>query len=589
MAFDSLDQMQFRLTVADLRKKSDQELNQIKVLCQTNLRFLVNCVLRPPNLKKFPPMSEKVQGRIIDALLKPSPDMESEDWDTHDEFVALASRGMLKSTIGAALLTQIILCAPDIRILIISGSINKSRSILAMARNPFASNEVLRYLFPEWALVEIEGTEEFTTPRRNPELELRDPTISISSFDAIKAGGHFEIILFDDATNEINSNTMENCEKTHGTYDDCDPLLEPGGYRIFLGTKWHTEDLPEYIRKNGESDREKTGESTVKYFVLPAWTLRTDGSQKEIDARKIREKNGVLLETDVDLTWSEKLTARYLFKRYRKNRADFYKQYLLDATVTEQFSFTDEILNKQIVARCDLNQIPFHDRAVVCHWDFASVYSGRRKMSENDYSCGITAVFQRSTNKMYIADARLEHFVNGDDMAAGIITMLRTAHMLGPVVALSMEDAVGIRNIESNTIRFAKEMSVTLPGINYILPDKAYKAKNSNIAILASVMKNGQAFILSDIPFFDEIKVQFEKFTLDAKRRKDDGPDCIAQIWKYYGGQVFPLVIPGMEPEGPILTWTPDAPPTPEDPHMEERADADIDWLASFTAPHAGN
>jgi len=524
---------------------------------------------------------------MIDAFPKPDPRKDLEEWTGLDEFVLLASRGMLKSTIGAGFLTQVILSAPDVRILIISGKLDKAESILATARNPFYSNHVIRHLFPEWA-IEEENIKQglFICPRRNPELNFRDATIETASFDSVKAGGHHELILFDDATNEQNSSSIENVEKTHGAYDDTDPLVEPGGFRVFLGTKWHDEDLPEYIRKKGEEEKEKSGAITYSHVVQPAWVLRTDGSPLEVQRRLEREKTGSLTPEDVILTWPEKLTAKMLFKMYRKNRADFYKQYLLDASIEQQKSFTPEILQKQIQAPSELYQIPQHDRAVVIHWDLASVFTGRRKKSDTDFSCGIVAVFQLSTGRMLVADALLAHFNTGRDVANAIIKLHQTAAFLGPIVGHSMEDAAGARNLESQIYEIAKASNVNLTPIQWQLPDASPNAKNSRIAILASTMKDGYVALLSNIPYIDDIRSQFERWSIDAKRRKDDGPDCIAQIWQYYHSKMMPKTLESLRAHGPILTWEPELPPEAPDPRADEK-DADTEWLSSFTTPHA--
>lgn len=583
----NLKDLAWRLTIDDVRNRTPVEQQGLRLRCQTDTRFLANCVLRPNNAKKFPTLLENVHGPIIDSLLKPDPNKDSSEWDERDEFVTMASRGMLKSTIGAALLTQVILCSPNIRILIMSGKIDKAKSILAIVRKPFFSNQVLRFLFPEFAIEEDDiKLEEFTTPARDPELDLRDPTISLASFDSIKAGGHYELILLDDATNEINSSNLENCEKTHGTYDDTDELIEPGGYRIFLGTKWHDEDLPAYILSKGAEEKEKTGKETVSYFIQPAWKLRTDGTQAEISKRLEREKTGTLVPEDVILTWPEKLNAAFLFKRYRRNRADFYKQYLLDASIEQQKSFTPAILQKQIQSPNELYQIPMHDRAVVIHWDLATVFTGRRKKSETDYSCGLVAVFQLSTGKCYIADAILAHFNTGRDIANAMIKLYQTATFFGPVVAHSMEDAMGARNLESQITEIAAAANVSLPTIQWELPERTPNAKNGRIAILASAMKDAKVVLLSNIPYLDDIKSQFEKWSIDAKRRKDDGPDCVAQIWQYYSNKMFPKNVEAMKPNGPVISWEPELPAETPDPHIEERADADIDYLNSFTVPH---
>ena len=585
----NLDELDFRLEIEKVSKLPKNRLDDIRHACKNNLRFLLNCVLRPPKPKKFPTMIERVHGPIIDGLLKPDATQDLEEWSDLDEYVVLASRGILKSTIGMALLTQVILCSPDVRILIISGKVEKAKSILAGARDPFLTNEVLRFLFPDFQIEEEHiKAEEFWHPRRDPALTYRDATITISSFDSVKAGGHYELILFDDATNEINSNNVENCEKTHGQYDDTDELVEPGGYRIFLGTKWLDGDLPDYILRKGAEEFEKSGNKTVTFCKQPAWTLRTDGTAKEVAARQLREKQSALEHEDVILTWPEKLTYRLLFKEYRKKRIKFYKQRLLDASIEQQHSFTSEIIKSQFVDRAVFKEISHHDKAVAVFWDLSSVYSGRRKKSETDYSAGIVAVFQKSTGKMFVVDALLDHFATGDDIANAAIFMYKNAVAFGPVIGFGMEDAAGSRIIESSILRFAKIQKVPVPPMNWIESKSTPNFKNVRIAQLASAMKNGFVYIVNEVPFVEEIKSEFEAWTVDAKRRKDDAIDCIAMIWDNYKDQVDMDVVSIMSPSEPYPSFEPelfvvDAP----DPHADERENADIAWLSSFTVPHA--
>ena len=589
MNIHNLDDLSDRLTIEQVRSMSTTTQNRVRFAMTHSLRFLANCVLRP-NSTKFPSLVERVHGRIIDSFLKPSPEVEWDVWSKLDEFVTLASRGMLKSTLAAALLTQCILCAPDIRILIVSGKLDKAESILATARDPFYGNEVLTHLFPDFQIRdEDRKVGSFTTPRRDPQLNFREATIQTGSFDSIKTGGHYEITLFDDATHEQNSNNVENCVKTHAAYDATDPLVEPGGYRLFLGTKWHEEDLPAYIMSKSAVEEEKTGQPTASFFSLPAWTLRTDGTAPEIAARETREKEGTLAESDVNLTWPEKLTAKMLFRMYRGNRADFSKQYLLNASTQTQKSFSLDVLQNQFTSPSDWRQIPIHDRAVVVHWDFAGVWSGRRELNESDYSCGMVALFRKSTGQMWIVDATLARFLNGDEMANAIIKLYKSAIAIGPVVGHSMEDAFGIRNINSSVERLARAEDFQMRAIDFIIYQRGEKnSKNTNIALLASAMRGpqdpvtkkfarGNVFISTSIPHIDEIKRQFEKWSVHAKRRKDDAPDCIAQIWKYYHDLIRPDSVSIMEP-APVLLREPE----PEDPHADEYGDTE--YLESDTA-----
>jgi hypothetical protein len=153
-----------------------------------------------------------------------------------------------------------------------------------------------------------------------------------------------------------------------------------------------------------------------------------------------------------------------------------------------------------------------------------------------------------------------------------------------------MEDAAGSRNLESQIHEIAsREMAVNLPSIQWQTPDNNPNAKNVRIGILASAMKSDFVVVCSNIPYVDDIKVQFEKWSIDAKRRKDDAPDCIAQIWQHYRLLIKPKTVDPLKPNAPILKWEPELPPqalkNPEpDYRAEEANNADIEWMKTFTA-----
>lgn len=291
--------------------------------------FLANNVLRNPKAK---PLLPKVHGGICDTLVHKDPNIPLEEWSPVKERVILSFRGSLKSTIEAADVVQIILCAPNVRIVLLSGKIGLAKSILRLARSYFESNEVLMMLFPQFCSDINQNSESFTTPART-DHSLRDPTIQVATFGSVKAGVHAEYLKLDDCTNEINQATPELVEKSIQKYDDLDPLLEPGGYIDFTGTRWAVDDLPEYIKTKGNEMEEETGRKHVLYFFQPVWNVKkiadehpewTDAQiQIAQRARDEREKKHRLNVDDVNLAWPEKLTPEFLWPKYRKNPRDF--------------------------------------------------------------------------------------------------------------------------------------------------------------------------------------------------------------------------------------------------------------------------
>jgi len=583
----NLDNLNFRLSLRDIQQLSSSDRDDLRRECQTNLRFLVNCILRPA--RKFSSLIERVHGPIIDGFLRPNPDLLYDQWSPIKERVVLAFRGALKSTITGGFLVQVQLCEPDIRILVMSGKLGHAKTILALGCRPFASNEVLRELFPEWGVEPEElSSEYFISPRRDPGLDLRDPTLSIGTFDSVKAGGHFELVLLDDCTNEINCATPELVEKNEQSYDDIFELVEPGGYRHFNGTRWAPDDsdLPEVIRRRGEEmAADNNGEQSVSYVSVPVWNIRTDGTYDEQKARAERDRRNGLHPDDVNLTWPEKLSSRFLWPKYRANPTKFLRQYLLryKSTISSE-AFTRDLLMQNTRPFADGMPLP-HDRFTVLNWDLGDVWSGRRSKNSSDMSCGMAVTFELSTRRMFIYDAMLEVFSSSTDMATAIVEFYCRQLHIGPVDIYAIEDEHGARKLEGEIKAIARKMGVNFE-IFWRIRERVKDVKNIEIAKLAGAMKHGLVQFSTVMPFRDEIFRMFEKWSPQNVRVKDDGPDCASQIWNEFSEQIFPGTIINMRPSDQVYVPEPMAEPE-FDPHQDERENADINLLAGMTVAHS--
>jgi len=583
----SLDNLNFRLTLDDIHKRSVAERTALARECQVNLRFLVNCVLRPSSLR-FLPLTEQAHGRIFDSFLKPDPDRIYTEWSSVKERVTLAFRGALKSTIVGGFLTQVMLCDPDIRVLILSGKLPHAKTIMGLARQPFVTNEVIRYLFPNWA-VEFEdvGGDHFICPRRNEELNLRDPTLAIGTFDSVKAGGHYELLIFDDCTNEINCATPELVAKNEDHYDDTEGLIEPGGYRHFLGTRWAPDerDLPEVIRLRGEAyELEHLGEKNTACVAVPVWVLRNGATPREDEEIRTRDRTNTLHPGDVELTWPGKLSTKVLWPKYRANPKKFNGQYLLrwrGDFLAE--SFSPELLLANTRPFAEGMPLP-HDRFLVVNWDMGGVYTGRRPRQGFDYSCGMAGMFELSTRRLFLYDAVMEVFSSSTDAAMAIVQFFARQLRVGPVGVCRIEDALGIRMLEGEINAIARQLDTPVQ-VYWDAPDNHANAKNVGISMLAGAMKRGLVQFSTGIPHRDEIFKQFENWAPHkSERRKDDAPDCAAQIWRRYNGEIFPNMVTTLQPSG--FTFEPEIPEV-GDPHADELENADIAVLQRMTAPHA--
>jgi predicted phage terminase large subunit-like protein len=583
-------------TLKDIEAASEEERNIYRYACQTDLFWLANCVLRSPRAK---PLLPAVHGGICETLIQKYPTSNLaytsgyepaivkplEEWSPVKERVILSSRGTLKSTLEAADIVQIILCEPNVRIILMSGKIGLAKSILRMARGYFESNDVIQALFPQFCDGIKINANEFTSPARH-DVNYRDPTLQIATFGSVKAGIHGEYIKLDDATNEINQATPELIEKSIAQYDDLDPLLEPGGYVDFTGTRWAVDDLPEYIRVKGEEMESETGRKHVLYFFQPIWKVKKveDPLLSPVQLAKLqnerdeREKKHLLVPNDVDLLWPEKLTSEYLWPKYRKNPSNFAKQYLLNPESVITGCFTHSLLVRQTrpISECPMP----HRSITVINWDLAGI-SGK-----GDFAVGVAGIWE-DTGRLYIIDAIVEKFRSSTDICNAII---RFFMKYNPDFH-RIESANGSQLLSGELRRIAEEADLErtfFPG--WEPPINEESAKTTRIMLLPGALENDKLQFFSGIPDLQELYKQFEKFTGKGKY-KDDGPDCIAQMYQKWKGSISPKSIAYVTPSGAVVDFQSDLPVSESkdiDIHADERMNADIDFLSGFTVPHTG-
>ena len=583
------------LTRQQVELCNDEEKDKLRYRCQTDLFWLNNNVLRSHKSK---PLLPRVHGGICNILVSKFPTSNYgyagevpgeikplEEWSLVKERVILSSRGTLKSTIEAGDIVQAILCEPNIRLLLLSGKLGLAKTILRMARGYFESNEVLAQLFPQWCYDIQVNAAEFTSPARH-EVNYRDPTVQIATFGSVKGGIHAEYIKLDDCTNEINSATPEQVEKTIESYDDLDPLLEPGGYIDFTGTRWAVDDLPEYIKTKGEEMEEETGRKHVLYLFQPIWTVKKidDPNLSPAQAVKLqaerddRDKNHRLTPDEVNLLWPEKLTAEWLWPKYRKNPRKFACQYLLCPEGVTNGVFTHALLLRQTLP---LSYCPLpHRSIIVINWDLSGL-SGK-----GDFAVGIVGIWE-DTGRLYIIDVIIEKFRSSTDICNAIIGLFKKYN---PDFH-RIESANGSELLSGELRIIAQKAGLErafFPG--WDPPTNEENAKNTRIMLLPGALERNQIQFFAGISCLHELYKQCEKFTSKGKY-KDDGPDCLAQMYEKWKDSIGPKAIAYLTPSDNAVSFQsePLAPQKEEtDPHADERQNADIEFLQSFTAPHSG-
>lgn len=210
-------------------------------LAKRDLQFLMTDVLGYP-------ATDEIHKEIAEFLAK------SISPDGRRRALLLIPRGHLKSTLVTVCWTiQRIIADPNIRILISNGYLENAKSFLREIKSHFERSERFRALFGDFVNADDKWTETQIVVKARTQIR-KEPTIQVSSVDKSVVSQHYDLIIGDDLVNRENINTKEQRQKVQLYYKDLYDLVEPTGAMVFIGTRWHFDDLyGRIITENGVS------------------------------------------------------------------------------------------------------------------------------------------------------------------------------------------------------------------------------------------------------------------------------------------------------------------------------------------------
>ena len=220
--------------IARLIETDEHMLETARQLCRNSLRYLCTKFL---GYFSWGQVHDDVVSWINTELEKPT--------EGKRILFILIPRGHLKTsiiTIGFTI--QQVLRNPNIRILISNAVWDMSRSFLSEITEFFRSKSMLPKLFGSFETDRF-NRDEVTIRQRT--AANKTPTISTAGIESAKTGQHYDLIIGDDLVNRQNVENETQRDKVHLYYKDLLDLLEPNGTAIFIGTRWHDDDL--YGRK----------------------------------------------------------------------------------------------------------------------------------------------------------------------------------------------------------------------------------------------------------------------------------------------------------------------------------------------------
>lgn len=160
---------------------------------------------------------------------------------------------------------QELLINPDQRILIINAKLENALDILSDIKADFETNDILRWLFPEYVI-------DFASRRMRQlckwgvaRLDFpcskyagrKEGNVQIMSVEASLVSKHYDLLIYDDPVNDDNTTTKVYRDKVQRWYQNSQNLRTDMNTRFrLIGTRWHFDDLYSRIIKQ-EADRRK--------------------------------------------------------------------------------------------------------------------------------------------------------------------------------------------------------------------------------------------------------------------------------------------------------------------------------------------
>jgi predicted phage terminase large subunit-like protein len=450
-----------------------------------------------------------VHQELLDQFIAYDPSKPWIQQSSQKDCLILWARGHLKTTAIQVAIIQAILNFPDIRILIMQGSVKVTKKLLAAIKSHFtgnAYNSRLRELFPEFCADKLGNSESFTVPCR-VKKQLTQATLTVASPRSIKTGEHYDIGFFDDLVNDQNYKKTELLNKTIEDFNMCEPLLlaSEGGFRVVTGTRYAFGDLYEtIILKNAAG---------WKISVKTCWT--DDGKGIRFPRRQTSSGN-----------WCG-FTREQLEAIRAADPGMFASQYENKPVSTAFHGFTDELLQSGLV---DPHSVGALSQAVL----FIDIASTTTDKSDDSV---VLAAKVDGLGRMYVADARGGKWTH-TQLALHVIEMA-VEHR--PLRIMLEKSAAGHGFVELLQL-VSRDQGVQLP-LEFMKMDVTDKAKQIRILPLADHIRTGRLKFFMGLSCWGKMVEQFCKYT-GSRKAHDDYPDTVALMVQNLGAQVLGMTQP---------------------------------------------
>lgn len=476
---------------------------------------------------------------ICDFFVKKDPNKQIHEQDEIKNRLLLWPRGGMKSTIDIVDTVQWILNFPEIRVLYLTATDELAVKFVEETKGHFVlkpnEHSLMNIFFPDFCVPQgqREAADRFECPVwLSKGVKRGEPTVLAVSVGASKSGLHCEVVKGDDPVSDVNSSSIEMCQKISKAIDLTRKLLRLGGYYYdLIGTRYDDED------HYGVTIDKNVGEITTTSGRN--WTL----SENKTTATKILIGVGITIKPEVAKSLQEQgkkinyaeagedgcvlllpkvMPYKWCMQEWRRNEDNFEAQINQNPRPISAVVFTRQELEAVTVP---FNMMPFGGLRSQT-WDFAySTKKGR------DFVTGSDAVWDDKGG--LVIDDLIRARFKPDELAQAVVDFAKKYH---PFV-IGIEDASGSKLAEPAII--AKAMATQDPHviavcskIDWIKPNTEIDSKRARMGTMHPWVVEKRLRFASYLPYLPVLYDEFER-CMTSKNARNDIPDVISQQLQY--------------------------------------------------------
>jgi len=484
-------------------------------------------------------MLPRVHQSVCDLYAPYDPQKSYQDQDAVKNILLLDPRGEFKTSISLGRMLQEWINWPEIAVLRMSGVIELVKRSIQEVKAHLLGNTTLRELYPDavpWSDKKGEAglaPTEFGTAfgmthpqRKNPR---REPTITISSLDSVKAGSHFEKRVGDDLVHEKNYQTRELLQQTIIDWELSRNLLNPNAYSELNGTRYDWSDLYGKIIE--------TNRGAWKIYVRPIWT----------DDLEFAKTHGFFVpETyqpgDLLHLHPERWTMRELAELQDENPYLFNCQRLNNPVPASADNFPMTQLIKHTVPRERYPDTGLLNMFMGWKFDFID--------PEADPACGVVGGWD-SKGRLFVVDLAIGRF-----KPSQIIDTMVEFWLKWPISRMVLADNKRERMLEAGLMSRLRQLKLSFPidWVKFGGQDQSEDAMISQVLALEPLLRENQLWFHGELPHLTNLYLQFSRF---PKFKLRAIPYAVSRLMHYrmHTQNSAAFAAYGVELVSPSLSW----------------------------------